>query len=264
MAIRLIALDVDGTLSKANNIISQANLAAIRKAQDRGIFVTLATGRNHLASKPIIDQLQIDGPSIHYGGAWIADAKSGKTLHEETLSPETVRAVLEIAHDANVHAQLYCGNTVLYEKANDFAARYCQKHCLPSVIDPLLREKRYEQVPKILAYADPSVEDAVRALLTKRIGALAHVSRSEPGFIEINAPVASKGRALARVAKRMGIAQAEVAALGDSYLDLDMIAWAGEGVCVRDGVEQVKAQADRIVPACAEDGVAYYITHYVL
>ena len=264
MAIRLIALDIDGTLSEARNVVSPRNLEMIREAQRHGIFVTVATGRNYLASKPILNQLAVDGPVILYGGAWIADANNGDTLYCETLSPETVKTVLDFAAEAGVHAQIYQGNTVLYEKENPFAERYCRVHSLPSVVDPQLRRKRHENVPKILAYVDPSIENEVRAALAQKIGNRAGVSRSQPGFIEINAATASKGHALAIVAGRLGILQQETAALGDSYLDMDMIRWAGHGVCVRDGVDEVKAAADIVVPSCSEDGVAYYIAHYAL
>lgn len=264
MAIRLVALDIDGTLSVANDHISERNQHAIRAAQKKGVFVTVATGRNYIATKPILDQLQVDGPAILYGGAWIADGRTGCVLHRSELLPETVRTVLDVAHAEGVHAQIYQGNAVLSEREHAFARRYCARFALPYTVDPALREKRHENVPKILVYVDPSIEDAVRRTLQERIGGIAGVSRSQPGFIEINSPLATKAQALSVVADRLGIGQAGCAALGDSYLDMDMIRWAGHGVCVADGVEAVKAIADIIVPACAADGVACYLEQYVL
>lgn len=104
----------------------------------------------------------------------------------------------------------------------------------------------------------------IRGKFIEKLGERAHVTRSQPTFIEINAPGVSKGSALARLAKIMGIDRSEVAAVGDSYLDQDMIEWAGMGVCVEDGVPEVKAAADVIIPPCMENGVAAFIDRYVL
>ena len=92
----------------------------------------------------------------------------------------------------------------------------------------------------------------------------AQVSRSLPGFIEINCLNTTKGTALEELARMLNIPRKQVAAIGDNYLDQEMIEWAGTGVCVADGAESVKELADVVIPACDEDGVAYFIEQYVL
>lgn len=264
MGIRLVALDVDGTLTSGAHEISAHNREAIARAQAQGVFVTVATGRGYYASRGIWGTLNIRGPVIQYGGAMIMDTRTGKPIHVEALDPETVRDIMRFAHEIGVHAQLYQGDTVVFEKANAFTERYCAKLGLPSREDTDIHGRLYQDVPKILAYVDPAVEAETRAKFSAFIGDRAGVSKSQPGYIEINCPTATKARALAVISDYLSIARDEVAALGDSYLDMDMIAWAGDGVCVANGLPEVKAIADRIVPACDDDGVAYYIEHFVL
>ena len=266
MSIQLIALDIDGTLTNDPfSKVSPENLQAIRRAQQKGVYVTIATGRGCCASKMLWRALDVQGPGIHYGGAWIVDCRTSETLLVHPMDPELVYEVLEYAHARGIYAQLYQGDAVIYESPHpSFTQRYASKHGIPHYADPQIRQKRYNDVPKVLLYVDPEVEDAARLECAEYFAGRAAVSRSVPGFIEINALSATKGQALKWLAERMGLSPAEVAAVGDNYLDLDMIEWAGHGVCVANGAEQVKAAADILVPSCDENGVAYYIERYVL
>ncbi|MEN6340277.1 MAG: HAD hydrolase family protein, partial [Clostridiaceae bacterium] len=74
----------------------------------------------------------------------------------------------------------------------------------------------------------------------------------------------TNGTALEELARNFSIPRNCVAAIGDNYLDQEMIEWAGVGVCVADGAESVKEMADVVVPTCDEDGVAYFIERFVL
>ncbi len=264
MGIRLLALDIDGTLTNTTRDVSRANLEAIARAQEAGVFVTIATGRGYLSSSPIWKLISVRGPVINYGGAIVIDTRSDALLHFEGLASETVRDAMRFAREIGVHAQLYQGDEVICAQRDAFAEGYCARHQLPLTIDPELYDKSFENVPKVLAYAPGESEEPVRLSFAEHMGKRAGVSKTSPGFIEINSPSASKGRALALVAERLGIPRKEVAAIGDSYLDMDMIEWAGDGVCVADGLDVVKAVSDTIIPACGDDGVAWYIDHVVL
>jgi len=265
MSIRLIALDIDGTLVSRGQPISRENLNAIQRAQDAGVFVTIATGRGYQASKRIIDALNIDGPVITYGGAMISDAVSGKIISMETLLDSVIRKAFAFAKEVDVHIQLYQNDIVYAEKSCDFFEYYTGFHNGVGIIDPNIMDQTWENVPKLLAYEpDPSREEKIRSEFTKTLHGLASVSKTEPGYIEINCIGATKGSALKKIAEQMGITQLETAALGDSFLDISMLEWAGEGVAVGNALDPVKEISDRIVPAAHENGVAYYIEHFVL
>ncbi len=264
MAIRLIALDIDGTLTNTPNEISSENLLAIRRAEEAGVIVTVATGRGCCATRRIWSLMNLKNYAIQFGGAWIVDTRDESTLYMDALSHEIVQHVLRYADELGQCALIYQGDTVFCKTAHPFALRYTQRGGMPFVVEPDICNRVFHGVPKVLVYADPSEEDAIRAKITAHLDGLASVSRSSPGFIEINGLSANKGHALSILAKHLGIAQRETAALGDSYLDMPMMQWAGIGACVSDGVEDAKAVADVIIPPCDENGVAHFIERYVL
>lgn len=264
MAIRLLALDIDGTLTNQVHEISETNALAIRHAQETGVFVTLATGRGSMASRHILAAIGTHGPSVHYGGGWIVEAPGARTLQLAPLEPDVVHEVLLLAHSLQTTAQLYQDDLVLVEKINPFTERYVQKFGLPLQLIPKALEQSFTNVPKILMLCDREREDAIIAACKESLCGAAAVSRSQAGFIEINCPGVNKASGLAFVASMLGIAQEDCAAIGDSYLDIEMMEWAGVGACVENGVPAAKACADLIIPACDENGVARFIQQYIL
>lgn len=264
MAIKLLALDVDGTLTNQMHTVSPGNIAAIQRAQEAGILVTLATGRGCLATKSIWQQTNLHGASIQYGGAMIVDIDSGRVEKLHSLEPAIIREVLNFAAEQDVPAQIYADETVILERINPFSKGYIDRYNLPFLIDPDIRKKDYYNVPKILAFAGNGREDELFKTFRERFSGVAQVSRSNAVFIEINCLGVTKATALEELSQKFGIDRSEVCAIGDNYLDREMIEWAGLGVCMEDGAEDVKAAADLIVPRCDEDGVAYFIEHYAL
>ncbi len=264
MAIKLIALDIDGTLTSIAQQVSEKNRRAIKAAMDAGVIVTIATGRGCIATRPIWKLTDIHGPSIQYGGALTVDVDTESIITMHELDPNLIQEVLEFSTDIGIHAQIYVNDVVIFEKPSPFAEKYIKRHSLPYEIDPDVRKKTFHNVPKILAFSEVSQQDEMLEAYRKQFMGKAQVSRSMPGYIEINCLNTTKGTALAELASKLDIAQADVAAVGDNYLDQEMIEWAGTGVCVENGAESVKQIADLVIPHCDDDGVAYFIEHYVL
>ncbi|MEA4913293.1 MAG: Cof-type HAD-IIB family hydrolase [Christensenella sp.] len=264
MSIKLIALDIDGTLINHMGEISQRNQNAIRRAREEGIAVVLATGRGRIATRPIWKELDLHGPSIQYGGAMIADIDSERALVLHEMDPNIIREVLTFAKEVDISAQIYIDDAVITEKTNERAEQYVARHKLPFIIDPDIRKKTFHNVPKVLAFAPIDRQDVLFAQFKERFAGIAQISRSSPGFIEINNIGITKATALEELSSMLRIPQEQTAAIGDNFLDQEMIEWAGLGACVADGAEAVKTVADLIVPACDEDGVAVLIEQYIL
>lgn len=264
MAIKLLALDIDGTLTNQLHAVSPRNIAAIRKAKEAGIVVTLATGRGCIATKPIWIDTDLHGSSIQYGGAMIVDIDSGRIEKLHALDPAVIRDVLNFAAEQNVPAQIYVDETVILEQMSSHSTGYIGRHNLPYIIDPDIRKKDFLNVPKILAFAGNGREEDLFESFRKRFDGIAQVSRSNPVFIEINCLGVTKATALEELSGQLGIDRSDVCAIGDNFLDREMIEWAGLGVCMESGAEEIKAMADLIIPPCDEDGVAYFIEHYAL
>lgn len=264
MAIQLVALDIDGTLTSKSKEVSERNTKAVAEAIGAGVRVIVATGRGCFATRPIWRVLDLHGPSIQYGGALTVDVDTEKPIHMHALDPKLIHEVLDFSAEIGIHAQIYVDDVVIYEKPSKFADKYVAKHSLPFLIDPDIRKKDFFNVPKILAFSEIECQDEMLEAYRERFRGIAQVSRSLPGYIEINCLNTTKGAALEELAAGLGVPREAVAAVGDNYLDQEMIEWAGTGVCVEDGAESVKAASDVVVPACDDDGVAYFIEHYVL
>lgn len=264
MEIKLIALDIDGTLTNHAGIISERNRLAVRRALEAGVYVVLATGRGRIATRPIWKFLDLHGPSIQYGGAMIADIDTERALVLHEMPPQIICEVLNYSVEMDVPAQIYVDEAVIIEKPSDVAKGYVNRHKLKFIVDPDIRSKTYHNVPKVLAFATLERQDELFAAYKERFTGIAQVSRSSPGFIEINCLGITKATALEELSAMLRIPREQTVAVGDNFLDQEMIEWAGLGVCVADGAPEVQAVADLIVPACGEDGVAEFIEQYVL
>lgn len=256
---KLLALDIDDTLIDTDKLPGERLKRAIRLAEANGVTVILATGRGFLGSRAIRESLSLYGPLIHYGGAVVSDGRTGEYLYENYLRPEDVLTAIAAADAFGVHAQVYEGDTVVFRKENAFTKRYTGVLHLPFVVDPDLVYRPLDCIPKVLFAVDPAKEaelfPKIRALLPDHLSVLT----SKPGFIEIGSVNSTKGAALKWIASGLGVDRSEVTAIGDNTLDLDMIEWAGTGVCVANGNEIVKQKADLVIGACSDDGVAEYL-----
>ena len=256
---KLLALDIDDTLVSTGKLPSERLKHAIRLAEQNGVTVVLATGRGFLGSKKIRESLSVYGPLIHYGGAVVSDGRTGEHLFVNYLRPEDVITAFAIADTYGIHAQIYEEDTVVFRKGNAFTKQYTGISNLPFIEDPDLLYRPLDNIPKVLYAVDPKREAElyreIRALLPKHISVLC----SKPGFIEIGSTSSTKGSALEKVAAMLDIPREEVTAIGDNTLDLDMIEWAGTGVCVANANPQVKEKADLIIGSCENDGVAEYL-----
>lgn len=265
MDIRLVALDIDDTLVDHSSVIPPRSLEALRRAQAKGVEIVLATGRGYLGTEAIRRQL---GEGFHYiicfGGALVADYDTGAPRIHRFLSEEDVAACIRIANELDLHVQIYQGDEVIFRRMTPFAEQYCAYQKLPCRADERLLEHDLGRVPKVLIYAPPEQEDMYKKLVSERLPRNLHALGSKPGFIEIGDVSVTKGSAVKALSEMLDIDRAQTSAIGDNTLDQDMIEWAGVGCCVDNGKESVKAAADMILPAQAEEGVAWFIENYVL
>lgn len=256
---KLLALDIDDTLVMTGKLPDERLKNAIQLAEDHGVTVVLATGRGFFGTRRIRESLSLYSPLIHYGGAVISDGRTGEHLYANYLRPEDVITAFAVADAFGIHAQIYEEDTVVFRKANAFTAQYTGILNLPFIEDPHLLYRPLDNTPKVLFAVDPQKEAElyreIRALLPDHLSVLC----SKPGFIEIGSVSATKGSALEKVAAMLHIPSEEVTAIGDNTLDLDMIEWAGTGVCVANGNEAVKQKADLVIGSCESGGVAAYL-----
>lgn len=262
--IKLFVTDIDNTLTEQPFTVPQPNLDAMARAKDAGVYVTVATGRGYLGSSAIIDAIKPNCPVICYGGAIIADAQTAAPVFISQIHNDLVQEVLTLADEMQIHAHIYQGDTIVSEVDDRYTHRYVERLHLPVQIDPLLRQKVWHDVPKVLWITTEEEATRVIPMARERFAGRLKVSGSSPGFVEFNTLGVDKGTAVEHLAAHLGVAREEVAVIGDNTLDLEMIEWAGVGAAVSDGKESVKAVANIITPSCADCGVAWLIDEYIL
>jgi len=261
---RLLTCDLDGTLLQDHRFVSDRVRWAIAAARERGVCVTLATGRSYQSTRPHAQSLGIDQPLICYQGALICDANTGQALRRATLDPSLVDEAIELSRAEGWHLILYADEDILlteYRYAEDMY-RQMLGPTFRRVND--LRSALRDGVVKVTFMDDeeltPTIEARMRHLFADRI----QVLRSHPMFVEGLPPGSSKGSALVWLAQQLGVPQSEVMAIGDQDNDVAMLHWAGLGVAMGNGSQRCRQVADWIAPAIEEDGAAVAIERFVL
>jgi Cof subfamily protein (haloacid dehalogenase superfamily) len=263
--IRLIALDIDGTLVGPSGEITPRVRERIAQAKARGAETTLVTGRMFAAAKPFAETLGITGPVVCYQGAAIFEVGSGAILRQTPVHQDVTRQVLDWADAHHVHAQCYANDVLYVQQINEFSKRYTDLAKVEPVVVKSLRASFADQpTTKIVLVDDPGPANEHLAALEPLLGKRAYLTRSHPDFVEVLSPDVNKGEALAFVAAKYGATLAETMAVGDAWNDVPLISAAGIGVAMGSGPPELFARADAVVGDVEHDGVAEAIEKYVL
>lgn len=264
MSIRLIASDLDDTLINSERMLSRRTLRAASRAMALGVRFVLASGRMLSAMRPFIRALGVNAPVIAYNGAAVFAADTGKLTHALPVDLETAREACRRAEESGLHVQAFIDDEYVFRAHNEFTAAYAQGIGIPgrALGEPLSRA--LDRPPlKLLIIADRARIDAEQPLFAEFLQDRANAFISKPIFLEITAPGADKGAALARVLADYGIDAKEAAAFGDAQNDLSMLKAVGFGVAVKNAREEAKAAARFIAPSNDEDGVARMIEGFI-
>jgi len=261
--IRLVAIDLDDTLLRDDLTIAPGAKEAIRKAQQKGVTVVLATGRMFPAALPFAQELGLTGPLITYNGALIRTA-AGETWWHRPVPRELALEILDFGAAAGWTVQCYCDDRLYVRQINDDVKYYLEIARVPVQECPDMRALLSERLStKLLSIGSP--EEIVRRAesLRQAFAGRLTITISKPRFVEMLAAGVSKAAALAEVARRLHVPREQVMAIGDSFNDLDMIQWAGVGVAMGNAPDAVKELADCVVGTNMEEGVAEAFERFV-
>lgn len=252
----LLVCDLDGTLIDGSMTLAPALVTAFRRAVERGLVISIATGRMPAAADRYRDELGITAPVIYYNGALVRDGGGQPDLVSLTLPRGVLARAWTVFSNAPVHpifyrdAQLYC-----VEKTFE-VRRYCDEEGLRvEVVHDPAGFLQLGAFIKTLLIAHPRDLDVVREELTPVVAEHGRLVRTRRDYLEIIPVTASKGAALARLADHLGVPLARVVAVGDQENDLEMLREAGLGVAMPHAPEPVRRAADRVAPDAAEGGL---------
>jgi Cof subfamily protein (haloacid dehalogenase superfamily) len=271
---KLIALDLDGTLLNSDKVVSQWNFAALSLAAEQGHVIVPATGR---ALRAIPEQVMAF-PFLHYAitinGAKVSDTRTGEAFLRAEIALDTCLRLLDFAGRYDAMYDCYWNDTgwvdrsflerVRYYNADEEVVTLLRTTRAP--VDDLkaFLRKNGQPVQKVqLCFRDMAERETARAEIAAAFPEIL-VTSSFRNNLELNAADADKGRALLALAQHLGIPAADTIAFGDSSNDLRMLRAAGTSVAMGNAAPEVRAVCDYVTETNDRDGVAAFLHAHVL
>lgn len=263
MKYRMIALDLDGTLTNSEKVITPRTKEALFRAMEAGITVVLASGRPDYGIAPLAEELELakrGGYVCAFNGAKIIDWRTKDVVFAQTLPEAALPVIYRVAKEQNLPLLAHEGDHLIAEQPEE---EYIQKEAWINrmSVKGIDDFATYVDFPiykfigacegEELAKKEPFVKEALEGICA--------AYRSCSFFLEIVPYGVDKAESLARLAESLGYTMENVIACGDGMNDKSMIDKAGVGVAMANAEEAVKAVADVVTVSNDEDGVAVFL-----
>ena len=269
MAIKLIAIDMDGTLLNPQHEITPGVKSALDRARQQGVSIVLTTGRPFVGIQRYLMELDMQTPgqyAISNNGALVHQAEDGVCVAEVTLTFDDYLYIEQLARELGVHFQAF-DKSHLYTPNKDISEYTIHEASLTGIpvryraVEEMDRATRF---PKLMMIDRPALLDAAIARLPEQARQTYTILKSAPYYLEILDRRVNKGQGVRMLAEKLGLKQEEVMAIGDQENDLAMIEYAGTGVAMGNAIDSVKEIAQFVTKTNMEDGVAHAIEELVL
>lgn len=263
---RAIALDLDGTLTNHDKVVTPRTRQALLKAQELGTVIILASGRPTYGIVPVAECLELEkrgGYILSYNGGNIVNAKTGEKLFSQFL-PDAVIPILYKYAKEKSHALLgYAGNEIITEMPDDPYVKEESRINKMNIrkVDNLL-DALEPHPTKLLMTGDPTDMIKAEEELVEILGEKMDIFRSAPFFLELVPKGIDKAQSLLRLLSKINLTPADLMAFGDGYNDLSMLKLASVGVAMANAAPEVRADADYVTLSNEEDGVAEALLHF--
>jgi Cof subfamily protein (haloacid dehalogenase superfamily) len=268
--IRLVALDLDGTLIGEDLRLPPRTTAAIRAAVERGVHVVLATGRMTTSALPYARELGLRAPLIGLQGALVREmpapgsARLGRLLLHRPLAADVAHDAIAWCRAVGLTPHVNHLEKMVVPVSDQRADDYSSWNLGRVVVVPDLGEWIRGPVTKIISVGRPPLPDASLERARADFAGRADPTVSHPMFLEFLAPGVNKGSAVRFLARRLGVDLRDALAIGDQGNDAEMIAEVGMGVAMAGAPGAVRAVARLVAPPLAEEGAAQVIEELVL
>lgn len=263
---KMLVLDLDDTLLRDDYSISSRNKELLTKAQKQGVKVVLASGRPTPAMLQYAEALQLahyDSYMISFNGAVVTSMKTNEVLFEKSLTREEIHSLHDFSLENNVHIITYSDKGVVSETHSEYIDVELKLTGIPHHKVPSFKSEITSSAVKCILLENPAYLKQVESKLKCERTDLS-VARSKPFFLEVMPHGIDKAASIDFLAKKLGIKQSEVIAVGNAGNDLTMVQYAGLGIWVDNVSDDLRHHADYIVASNENDGVAEVVERFIL
>lgn len=264
--IKLIALDIDGTIMDKNFNISDQIKNTIQKAMNQGIYVLIATGRMYSATVPIAKYLNLKTPLIVYQGSLIQEFyNSEKVLMHHTLPKDISLQVVNDLRNYGVQINAYMNDNLYAENISPILYEYASKRNIPIYnVDNFTNLEKFKPTKILGLDYDTTLVDKIKNELKEKYKGIINITKSTVNFCEFVNKECSKANSILFLAKKWGIDKSQIMAIGDQENDKEMLDIAEIGVAMANGDNELKAMADYVTDTVDNNGAAVAIEKFVL
>lgn len=266
--IKVLVLDIDGTLTNSEKEISPETKKGLLHIQERGHKVMLASGRPTPGMERYAKELEFEkygGYLLSFNGGKIINCRTGETVFQKTLPKEVIPGIFKMAVSEDcgfityMYEEILCGTRMdeyieLESRINGMPVR-----CVDNFLDYVDFD-----VNKCLMTASPEKAAMMEKALQEKFGDIMSIYRSEPFFIELMPKGINKASSIDRMLSTVGLKRENTICCGDGFNDMTMIEYAGVGVAMANAQEPVRKAADYITKSNDEDGLVDVIGKFIL
>lgn len=269
--IKLLVLDIDGTISGVSNDINPSVKQAVKSAQNRGIQVAIATGRMYRSALRFHQAIGSNLPLLAYQGAWIQDPATGQLHRHWCLDPATARQLLDYFEQPELKSLLsvhfYINDRLYVREITPETKIYAARSEIEAIAVGDLRNVLDTAPTKVLALSDDTniIDRLLGNLRLQYTPAELYLTKSVATFFEATNPAVNKGTGVRYLAEELlGLEPAQVMTVGDNFNDVEMLEYAGIGVAMGNAPSDVQSVAQWVAPSVEQDGAAAAIEKFLL
>ncbi|MEH2410235.1 Cof-type HAD-IIB family hydrolase [Nostoc sp.] len=269
--IKLLVLDIDGTIAGESNTVSTGVKQAIIAAQARGIQVAIATGRMYRSALRFHQEIGSTLPLMAYQGAWIQDPITQKIHRHWAVSREIAHQLIDYFEQPELRSLLsvhfYINDQLYVRELTRETQIYAERSGVIAIPVGDLRQALTTEPTKILALCDDTdvIDNLLGNLRRQYTPAELYMTTSVATFFEATNASVNKGTAVRYLAEEfLGLQIANVMAIGDNFNDLEMLEYVGLSVAMGNAPVEVQAIAQWVAPSVEEDGAAVAIEKFLL
>jgi len=262
--IRLIAVDMDGTMLNDDSEITNRTKAAVQKAASSDVLFVVATGRAMRGVEDINRLFEKDLPFITLNGAFVVMGKTRKVLMNKRLDMTLAKEVYDLGHHRDIPMVIWTGERFWASRECEAISNYGKIYDMDYETINNLDDLGRTDISKLLWFGTPESITRYSQEMNIHFAGRLNCHASRPKFLEFVGSDTDKGSALAEIGKIYGIESSEMIAVGDSYNDISMLKYAGLGIAMENAADEVKAVCGQTTQSNNNDGVAAVIEEYVL